>query len=328
MHVSSPGARSAGKCDDAVVASPGDPTRLVCMHDGALLFTTTTGSGPASVVALHGGPAASSLAIRDDLAPLATGRRLIFYDQRGSGQSAFANRQLDVDIKHHVADLDAVRAAFTLEKLMLLGHSWGGVLAMYYATEHPDRVERIVLLSPGSPTKALSDEASDSIDARLTRFYSPADYRHFLELSDAATWTNAEKPRDICREYYRMLLAVYTDDPSRLARRKGTPCGGIDETIRQQPATAAAILASLGDYNLIPKLARVTAPVLVVYGESDPIPLASAEAWAKALPNARLLVIKQAGHFPHVEQPEGFFAAVETFLGGGWPADARDLHAR
>ncbi|HEV2863359.1 MAG TPA: alpha/beta hydrolase [Pyrinomonadaceae bacterium] len=65
------------------------------------------------------------------------------------------------------------------------------------------------------------------------------------------------------------------------------------------------------------------APVLVVHGEADPIPVASSEAWARAFPNGRLLLVKGAGHLPQVEQPEVFFGAVEAFLKGGRVPGAR-----
>jgi pimeloyl-ACP methyl ester carboxylesterase len=57
-----------------------------------------------------------------------------------------------------------------------------------------------------------------------------------------------------------------------------------------------------------------------VHGEFDPIPLASAQEWAAAAPNARLAIIRMAGHFSYVEQPSQFFPAVEDFLAGRWPA--------
>ena len=69
--------------------------------------------------------------------------------------------------------------------------------------------------------------------------------------------------------------------------------------------------------DLLPSLGVVKAPALVIHGTADPIPVESSEAWAQSLPNARLLLIEGAGHLPHVEQPEIFFTAVETFLTGG-----------
>ena len=69
-------------------------------------------------------------------------------------------------------------------------------------------------------------------------------------------------------------------------------------------------------------LRNVTAPTLIIHGELDPLPIESARKWAAALPNARLLELKGIGHFPYVEEPDRFFAAVDRFLRGEWPNDA------
>jgi pimeloyl-ACP methyl ester carboxylesterase len=66
----------------------------------------------------------------------------------------------------------------------------------------------------------------------------------------------------------------------------------------------------------------VKAPVLVIHGAADPIPIESSEAWVQAMPNAKLLLVKGAGHVPQIEQPELFFDAVEQFLNGAWPSRA------
>ena len=72
-------------------------------------------------------------------------------------------------------------------------------------------------------------------------------------------------------------------------------------------------------------MAALKAPVLIIHGEADYLPLGGSRSWAAAMPNARLLVIPGAGHLPQGERPDIFFPAVETFLKGGWPADARPV---
>jgi proline iminopeptidase len=68
-----------------------------------------------------------------------------------------------------------------------------------------------------------------------------------------------------------------------------------------------------------------TAPALVIHGTADPLPVPSARQWAAALPNGRLLLLEGVGHFPYVEVPERFFAAVEEFLLGRWPMGAQPV---
>ena len=82
---------------------------------------------------------------------------------------------------------------------------------------------------------------------------------------------------------------------------------------------------SRGNWDWRPMLPKMTAPVLIVHGDKDPIPTASAEEWAGYLPNARLLAIHRAGHFPWLEQPDVFYPAVTKFLDGSWPEKADEF---
>ena len=109
--------------------------------NGVRLFTRRVGAGPV-VVVLHGGPGASHDYLLPQYDLLAQGRSLFYYDQRGGGQSPVP-RDTPVGWPEHVADLDAVRANLGLERLTLCGYSWGGLLAVLYFLEYPERVERL-----------------------------------------------------------------------------------------------------------------------------------------------------------------------------------------
>ncbi len=114
------------------------------------LFTRRVGSGPL-VVVLHGGPGASHDYLLPQYDLLATRRSLLYYDQRGGGQSPVP-RDTPVGWREHVADLDALREQLELDRLTLCGYSWGGLLAVLYFLEHPERVARLALVSPASIT--------------------------------------------------------------------------------------------------------------------------------------------------------------------------------
>ena len=107
--------------------------------DGAQLFTRTVGSGP-PVIVLHGGPDFDHTYLLPELDQLAAHARLVYYDQRGRGRSAIGVEPNDVSIASEIADLDALRRSLGVDAVAILGHSWGGLLAMEYTTRHPDRV--------------------------------------------------------------------------------------------------------------------------------------------------------------------------------------------
>jgi proline iminopeptidase len=291
--------------------------------DGLRLFYKIVGSGSETLIAVHGGPSNSFESILPDLEPLAKNRRVIYYDQRGNGRSDFIKDRAKLGVAKHVADLEAVRKYFNLEKMTLLGNSWGGLLIGYYAIAHPDKVERIILHSPGSPKREFEVEMVEEIQSRMGNHYNEAQRKRFSFVANPQNWIRASDPRVICREFFQTLLYVYYSNPENMKRFKGDVCVGPEEAIRYQQVVNSYINDSLGDWNLLPSLSVVKAPVLVIHGTADPIPIESSEAWAQALPNARLLLIEKAGHLPHVEQPEVFFTAVETFLKGGWVPEAK-----
>ena len=123
--------------------------------DGVRLFYKVVGSGPETLVAVHGGPGNSLNSILPDLEPLAKNRTVIYYDQRGGGRSDLIKDDKKLSIQKHVEDLETVRQFFKLDKMTLLGNSWGGLLIAYYAVAHPDRVERLILHDSAPPTKSL-----------------------------------------------------------------------------------------------------------------------------------------------------------------------------
>src|SRR3954471_23664427 len=113
---------------------------------GVQLFERRIGAGPPTVV-LHGGPGAHHDYLLPGFDALAVGRELIYYDQRGGGRSPVA-RDVPVGWTEQVADLEALRERWSFHRLTLAGYSWGALLALLYALHHPERVERLALISP------------------------------------------------------------------------------------------------------------------------------------------------------------------------------------
>jgi proline iminopeptidase len=285
--------------------------------DGARLYYRVEGEGRDTVVVVHGGPSLGLAYLAPDLVPLARGRAVVHYDQRGIGRSTPLRDPERLSIERHMQDLDALRAHLGLERLSLLGHSWGGMLAARYAAAHPERVERILLLDPMAPARdpfmaMAGARAQEMVRARLDE---PARAR----LDSLAATAEVADPGELCRERYSLLTPIFFEDPAAAARSRADFCAGTPETLRNRPEVDGAIFGSLGGWDVRPALGHVRSPVLVVRGAEGAIPGEAMEAWVEAFPNARLLTIEGAGHYPHVDRPEVFFPAAETFFGGGWP---------
>jgi proline iminopeptidase len=310
---------------NAVLNAQGEEGYIVT-PDKVRIFYKIVGSGPETLVAVHGGPGNSLESIRPDFEPLAQGRRVIYYDQRGQGRSELITDGERLGYQRHVADLEAVREHFKLEKMNLIGNSWGGLLASLYAVEYPDRVNRMILDSPAGPIRGFLDDMEDEIGRRTAKIYTSAQLARARSIRVPEAWLKAKDPVAICREFFPFVLRVYTYAQSfDNISFKGDVCAGGPESVRLSRTVNAHVWRSLGDYNLMPKLGAVKAPVLVIHGVADVIPQRSSEFWAAGYPNARLLLIEKAGHLSHVERPDVFFPAVETFLKGGFPAEAKKV---
>ena len=311
----------------ASVDCPAQSSRegYITASDGVRLFYKTVGSGAETLVAVHGGPGNSLTSILPDLEPLAKNRTVIYYDQRGSGRSDLIKDGEKLSISKHIEDLETVRQFFKLDKITLLGNSWGGLLIGYYAAAHPDRVERLIFHSPAPPTNVLLSEMQSEVQRRLNRQYTDEQRKRLGTISTPESFLKAPDPLAICREFYYTVLSVYVFKLESMKLFKGDVCSGSEESIRRQRIVNHQIWRSLGDFNLLPSLGVVKAPVLVVHGTADVIPVKASEAWAGAMPNARLFLIEKAGHMPQFEQPEIFFKAVETFLKGDFPAEAKKI---
>ena len=284
---------------------------------GVRLFYRTVGAHGDTVVVLHGGPGLSMSYLAADLEPLTAQHVLLFYDQRGAGRSTLVADAIPLHAERFVDDLEAVRMHFGLDRLTLLGHSWGAALAALYAAKYPERAGRLLRVNPGGVTHARDEEAFTILDGRRDSVAQ----RRLQELE--ATYLANPADAAACRAYHDLFFFAAFADTSAQKRSRGDFCAGAPEALRNKVESVERYtVPSLGDWDLRPALGAVTAPTLVIHGAMDPIPLESAREWTMALPNARLLLLEGSGHFSYLEVPDRFFSAVQTFLRGRWPAGA------
>jgi proline iminopeptidase len=233
---------------------------------------------------------------------LARGRELFYYDQRGGGQSPVP-RDAPVGWREHVADLDAIRAQLDLERLTLCGYSWGGLLAVLYLLEHPDRVGRLALVSPASPTVAYRRQ----FEAEFTRRMATPEIQQARE-ELRASGLRERDPAAYRRRAFELSVAGYFRD-----FRDAKSLTAFRVTARTQEA----VWHSLGEYDLRPRLREHASgcPVpdtRIVHGSFDPIPIAGSRELAGLL--GAELVELPVGHCPHVEATADFVRALEGFL--------------
>jgi len=251
---------------------------------------------------LHGGPGASHDYLLPQYDLLAQGRSLFYYDQRGGGQSP-VSRDTPVGWREHVADLEAFRVELGLERLTVCGYSWGGLLAVLYFLEHPERVERLGLVSPASVSAEYRRQFEEEFARRMA---APEIKRERDALR--ASGLRERDPAAYQRRAFELSVAGYFRD-FHDARNL--------TAFRVTARTQEAVWQSLGDYDLRPKFQETASrfplpPSLVVHGTFDPLPIAGSRELA-ALLKARLKELP-VGHCPHVEATAEFVRTLDEFL--------------
>jgi len=275
-----------------------NPRESVARVRGVDLFVRRIGNG-SPVVVLHGGPGAHHDYLLPGFDALADGRELIYYDQRGGGRSA-VERNVPVGWTEQVADLEALREQWGLDRLTIAGYSWGGLLALLYALEHPTRVERLALVSPAPSWRA----ARERFEARFgQRNLDPAFQGARRALRESGL--RERDPEAFQQRIFELSVAPYFHDPERA--RDLTP-------FRVTGRTQQEVWASLGDFDLRDRLPTLRGiPALVLHGEDDAIPIEAARTTAELI-GAGFHPVPRCGHVPYVEAHEDFVRVVGGFL--------------
>lgn len=274
-------------------------------YDGTRLSYTEVGTGP-RLICLAGGPGRAADYL-EDLGGLDAHRTLVRLDTRATGHSEVPADPGSLRFDRLADDVESLRAHLGLEQLDLLAHSAGALVAQVYASAHPERVSALVLVTP---TDRLQGGTRADVPAlRAAR----ADEPWYADASEAVE---------------AMAYAPPAQQQSLVRATRPFFYGRWDERTQQHAATAdrqsskraelgfGAGIESVDVAGVLAGLAAVTAPVLVVGGERDALTgVESVAAVAGAFPAATTTVIPGAGHFPWVDEPAAFAAAVLAFLG-------------
>jgi len=298
----------------AAVPSPEILEGAVAVPGGSLHYTLRGQGEP--VLVLSGGPGFSGDYMAPVAAELSSSYRTILPDQRGTGRSRLEKLdETSLTVALAVADLERLRRELGIGSWVVLGHSWGGMLGMLYLTAHPDAVRALVLVDSGGPTQDFFQPFGDNLEARLL----PAD-REAVEF-----WRDpAQRRADPQRATYESLRAKV---PAYFFERR--KAWAFVALMRPEGYTAAVNRLLLADlertgYDLRPALRRAHVPALVLQGRQDPMPESVAIELHGLLEGSQLRFLDRCGHFPWIEQPEAFYAAVRGFLSSAAaPASSR-----
>ena len=254
----------------------------------------------------------SSPFLDGELLPLAEDRTVAFVHSRGRGNSTTVTDHASVGAETEIADIETARSYFGLERMNLAGTSLWGALVARYAAQHPERVERLVLLNP-LPLRAFWMSQPANVPEN--------DVASQQALVDEllASGANRSDAYAFCREELVVLSAVTVVDLAHLENRRSDPCQYRNEHGDVNGRLLNALFGSLGDWDWRMELAGVQATTLVVYGSHDLAAADAFEEYADIILNATALRVEDAGHESLLDRPELVLDAVDTFLGGAAP---------
>jgi pimeloyl-ACP methyl ester carboxylesterase len=245
--------------------------------------------GRLPLLCLHGGPGSSHDAL-DPLRALAHGRRVVFYDQLGSGDSDRPDDQSLWTVETFLDQLRVVREALGLERLLLFGSSWGGMLALEYAFTRPDGLVALVLNStpPSAPrwaeeTKRLAAQLPPGLD---------------------------EKAAD--REFWRRHLCRLEPEPEPLRRTRAKFGKAVYETM--WGPNEFTVTGTLKDWDVTDRLGEIDVPTLITSGRHDECTPALVGALHRGIAGSQWVLFEQSAHMPYLEETERYLEVVSAFL--------------
>lgn len=265
--------------------------------NGVALEYDMAGQGTAFVT-VHGGPGMSSRSGDWVSFQSLTDRfKLVSYDQRGCGQSQgqppYSHEQL-------VADLEGLRQALGLGRMVLLGGSYGGFVALEYALRHPENLHALVLRDT-----AASNRFQNTSKERALQSGFPMDLEKLGRL-----FAGQIRDDEDFRDCYAMIQPLYTvkRDPAEEARK-------LAQIPFRYQTHNWAFSQNQPHYNLVPRLGEIKVPTLVTVGRHDWItPLEASQEIAAGIPQSELVVFEHSGHAPQVEERELYLQTVRNFL--------------
>ncbi len=272
--------------------------------NGAVHYFKIIGEGEPLVV-LHGGPGLSHEYFLPHLESLADEYQLIFYDQRASGRSPKDVPPESVNTENYIKDLEGIREHFGLDKVSLIGHSWGGLLALHYALAYPERTQRLIIVDSAPPNAELDDVNFKCREARR----SEEDLKKIQEIMGSEAFRKLEP--EAVKNYFQTSEKVKFFNPDLMSNMKLS----LDrEKIEKLMWVGQLMNPHLADYDIVEDLSSITCPLLIIHGDYDTIPVESARLIHKQVKGSKLVILKDCGHFPFIEAPGIFTREVKAFL--------------
>ena len=273
--------------------------------EGVKIYYRTFGAGT-PVLIINGGPGMNSNGFADLAKMLSTHNETIIYDQRGTGKSEIQNvNSSNITMKLMVEDIENLRKHLNISKWIVMGHSFGGMLASYYATLHPEAINSMILSSSGGIDLDLLSDVGNNITSRLTKQQADSvnfwtqkidegDTSHFAKLQRGIALANAY----VLDKKYVPVIA------ERLTQSNMQVNNLIWQDLRKIK------------FNCAPGLSTFNKPVLIIQGKQDIVDPKLAEKAHRILKNSKLVFVDHSVHYGWLDNKEQYLGEIEKFIAG------------
>jgi proline iminopeptidase len=267
-----------------------------------IVHLTTFGSGEPLLI-INGGPGMSSEGFRSLAKKLSKDHLAIIYDQRGTGKSTISTVDTNTITMDAMSDdIEFIRKHFNFDTWIVMGHSFGGMLASYYAANHPERIRGLILSSSGGIN--MEAFSSINIEGRLsTKNRDSLNYwRNRISNGDTSYHASYQRGKYLAPAY----LYDQTHVPV-VAERLTQVNMAINSLVFRD-------LHRIG-FDCSDRLKKLDIPVLIIQGKEDIISIKTAQTAMDVLPNANLVLLENCGHYGWLDQPAQYFEAIEKYFG-------------
>ena len=273
--------------------------------NGVSLYYETIGDG-IPIVVVHGGPGLDHSYLLPQMGELANGYKLIFYDQRAMGKSSADFDTSLMTMNSFVEDLEGIRKAFGLDKMNLMGHSWGGLVSMFYAIKYPSHLQSLILVNTTPASSRLRNLSFAVMSSKTTKEDSIA--------QSQIAETEGFKKRDpaAMAKFFRLLFRIsfhnkqYSDS---LTLAFDSSYSAKSAMVRQLSRDT-----TLRSYDIHTRLDTIQCSALIIGGSDDAVVLGTNEQIHDHIRGSQYVLLPGCGHFPYIEAGEKFFPLVREFL--------------
>ena len=265
-------------------------------------------NGKVPLLCLHGGPGVPHDYLESLEAMAATGRRVIFYDQLGCGNSEHVDDPSLWTVDLFVKEVDAVREALGLDRVHILGQSWGGMLALQYMLTQPKGVASITIASSPSSIPMWLAEAN-----RL-RAELPTDVQAALTLHEEAGTTDSPEYQQAMQVFYDRYVCRVVPNPDYVQRAFAKLAAWPQVYHTMNGPSEFHVVGVIKNWDVTERLGEIDTPTLVTTGRYDEATPLIGETVNKGIKASKWVVFENSAHLAHAEEPERYMAVLADFL--------------